>query len=135
MKRLFENLGLMKQPKLYLLSLCYPGGKRFQTLKYCIVCLVSKSIKNIKKLSKIHYRMFMLQYHQNIEYSLSIHLFYGWFYLLILSCRMVTKGCSHLQQLKDAGLLKFLCCFGTTLHERANKVNVHDYPFYPARNY
>ena len=47
---------------------------------------------------------------------------------------MVTKGLTHftIQQLKDAGLFKFLCCFGTTRHERANKIHVHDYPFYPA---
>ena len=44
------------------------------------------------RLSKIHYSMFMLQYHWNIEYSLSVHLFYGCFYLLTSSCQMVTKS-------------------------------------------
>ena len=38
----------------------------------------------------------MLQQHWNIEYSLSIHLCYGRIYLLALSCRMVTKGRTHL---------------------------------------
>ena len=81
--------------------------------------------------------MFMLQYHWNIEYSLSIHLFYGRFYLLTRSWRMATKRLTHfpIQQLKDAGLFKFVCRFGTTRHEKANKIHVHDYPFYRAINY
>ena len=51
------------------------------------------------RLSKIHYSMFVLQYHWNIEYSSSIHLFYGRFYLLALSYCIVTKHCTHLHNL------------------------------------
>ena len=89
------------------------------------------------RLSKIHYSMFMLQYDWNIEYSLSIHLFYGRFYLLALSYHIVTKRRTHLhnQQLKDAGLFKFVWRFVTIRHERASKIHVHGYPFYPTRNY
>ena len=49
---------------------------------------------------------------------------------------MATKGLTHfpIQQLKDAGLFKFVCRFGTTRHEKANKIHVHDYPFYRAIN-
>ena len=61
--------------------------------------------------------MSMLQYHWNIEYSLSVHLFYGLFYLLTFSCWMVTNVHIYtytVQQLKDAGSFKFVWCFGTT---------------------
>ena len=52
----------------------------------------------------------MLQYHWNIEYSLTVHLFYGRFYLLTLSCWMVTKGHRYLhnQQLKGEGLSLYI---------------------------
>ena len=39
------------------------------------------------------------------------------------------------QQLKDASWNKFVWCFSTTHHERANKIDVHGYPFCPVRNY
>ena len=40
-----------------------------------------------------------------------------------------------IQQSKDADLFKFMCRFGTTHHDRANKIHVHGSPFYPVRNY
>ena len=61
--------------------------------------------------NKIYYSMFMRQYYWNSEYSL----FYGRFYLLRLSYQMVKK------------LFKFVWRFGTTHHERHNKIHVHGY--------
>ena len=43
----------------------------------------------------------------------------------------LTQSSNH----KDAGLFKFLWHFGTTHHERANKIHVHGFPLGPARNY
>ena len=51
----------------------------------------------------------------------------GWSQKVIHSCTI--------QQLKDGGLFRFMCRFGTTYHERVNKIHVHGSPFYPARNY
>ena len=80
--------------------------------------------------------MFMLQYHWNIEYALSVHLFYGRFYLLALSCRMVTKGRTHLNNpVVEKWRFKFVWHFGTMRRERANKIYVYGYPLGPARNY
>ena len=40
-----------------------------------------------------------------------------------------------IQQLKDAGLIKFVWCFGSMSHEKVNKIDVHIYPLGLARNY
>ena len=61
-----------------------------------VSCMSFKEKHKKDRLSKIHYSMLMLQYHWNIEYTLSIHLFYGQFYLLTLSYHIVTKSRAHL---------------------------------------
>ena len=43
----------------------------------------------------------------------------------------LTQSSNH----KDAGLFKFLWHFGTTHHERANKIHVHGFTLGTARNY
>ena len=85
----------------------------------------------------MHCSMPMLQYHQNVKYSLSIHLFYGWFYLLTISCLMATKGLTHLHNpaAERCRFVKLVWRFGTNCHERFTKFNVHGYPLGPARNY
>ena len=74
----------------------------------------------------MHCRKSILQYHENIEYSLLIHVFYGRFDLLTLLCRMVTKGRTHLRSpAVERCRFKFVRRFRTTCHERVNKINVH----------
>ena len=73
----------------------------------------------------------MLQYHSNIEYSLPIHFFMDGF---IMSNG--TKGRTHLQNpVVEKWRFKFAWHFGTTRHERDNKIHVYGYPLGPARNY
>ena len=89
------------------------------------------------KISGIYCSMFMLQCHWNIEYYLSIHLFYGRFYLLTSSFQIVTKGCTYLDNpaVERCRFVQVYMALCTTSHKRANKIHVHGYPFGPARNY
>ena len=73
---------------------------------------------------------------RNIEYSISTHLFHGWFQLLTLLCQMVTKSYTHLHNpAVERCRFNFFWHFGTTYHERANKIHVRGFPLDPARNY
>ena len=47
------------------------------------------------------------------------------------------KGLTYLHKLaiERCRFVKFVWHFGTTHHERANKIRVYTYPFCPARNY
>ena len=69
-----------------------------------------------------------------------MHLFYGWFQLLTLSTLSLSwqQKVVHIytiQQLKDVGLLKFVWRFGTTRHEKVNKIHVHGFHLGPAKNH
>ena len=70
-----------------------------------------------KRLSKIYYSMFMIKYRWNMKYSLSIHLFYGWFYTF-MPYRSKSSYSHTDQQLKDVDLFKFIWHFSTTHYER-----------------
>ena len=114
-------------------KLCYSGvGVKDFKKKNCIICLVCKSAE------KVDYLKYIVAYLCSInnEYSISIHLFYGWFQLLTLSSRMVAKSSTHIHNPEvEKCRFKFLCHFGTTSHERASKIHVHGLLLGPARNY
>ena len=74
----------------------------------------------------------MLQYLWNIQYSLSVHLFSERFYLFNT---FMPDGNKKSCTLTQSSSWKMQVCFSTTHNERANKIHVHGYPFYIARNY